>query len=150
MAATREAPILVRDAVESDHVLAGTLVSPATARGRISLAMLQEGRGRLWVAITEDQGAEQIVGLLLADTQPDAETGELVGYIQELLVHPAYRRRGVAMHLLDAAEQFYFAEMNLGAITLVTTPENEGALRLYRSRGYGMDQVRLRKRRMEG
>ena len=150
MAGAREAPIVVRDACAADHALAGTLVSPTTARGRTSLAMLNEGRGRLWVAVAGEQDTEQIVGLLLGDTQADAETGEPVGYIQELLVHPAYRRRGVAMHLLDAAERYFFEEQGFGAVTLVTTPENEGALRLYRSRGYGVDQVRLRKRRAEG
>ncbi len=149
MSATGAAPIVVRDAVEADHELAQSLIATATARGRTSLAMLREGRGRLWVAVTSDNGDERIVGLLLADTQVDAELGEPAGYIQELLVHPAYRRRGVAMHLLDAAERFYFREQGLGTVMLVTTPENEGAIRLYRSRGYGMDQVRLRKRAVE-
>jgi hypothetical protein len=37
----------------------------------------------------------------------------------------------------------------VSSVTLVTTAENEGALRLYRSRGYGVDQVRLSKRRPE-
>ncbi|HEY7983432.1 MAG TPA: N-acetyltransferase [Ktedonobacterales bacterium] len=149
MSATRETPIVVRDAVAADHELAQSLIAPTTARGRTSLAMLREGRGYLWVAVTTERGAERIVGLLLADTQPDADLGEPAGYIQELLVHPAYRRRGVAMHLLDAAERYYFSELGLGAVMLVTTPENEGAIRLYRSRGYGMDQVRLRKRAVE-
>ena len=149
MSATRETPIVVRDAVEADHQLAESLIAPATARGRTSLAMLREGRGHLWVAVTIDHGDERIVGLLLSDTQLDPELGEPAGYIQELLVHPAYRRRGVAMHLLDAAERYYFSELGLGTVMLVTTPENEGAIRLYRSRGYGMDQVRLRKRAVE-
>jgi ribosomal protein S18 acetylase RimI-like enzyme len=146
MNTAREAPIFVRDAGEADRVLASTLVTPATDRGRTSLAMLSAGRGRLWVAVARDLEGETIAGLLLADTHADAETGEPVGYIQELLVHPAFRRRGVAMHLLDAAEAYFFEEAQYGAVTLVTTPENEGALRLYRSRGYGVDQVRLRKR----
>ena len=149
MATARDVSIGVREGGEADRALASTLVSPTTARGRTSLAMLREGRGQLWVAAVQDDVAEQLVGLLLADTQVDAETGEPVGYIQELLVHPAYRRRGVAMHLLDAAEQYFFEAHGYGAVTLVTTPENEGALRLYRSRGYGVDQVRLRKRRSE-
>ena len=149
MATTRETPIVVRDAAAADHELAQSLIAPTTARGRTSLAMLREGRGRLWVAVTTDDGEERIVGLLLADTQVDGDSGEPAGYIQELLVHPAYRRRGVAMHLLDAAERHYFGELGLATVMLVTTPENEGAIRLYRSRGYAMDQVRLRKRAVE-
>lgn len=149
MAATREATISVREGDEADRARASELVAPTTARGRGSLAMLAERRGHLWVALAQEGTTEELVGLLLADTCADAETGQQVGYIQELLVHPVYRRRGVAMHLLDAAEHCFFVVLGLPAVSLVTAPENEGALRLYRSRGYGVDQVRLRKRRQD-
>lgn len=150
MSAVREQPITVRQATRADRALASTFVPPSTARGQLSLQMLREHHGQLWVAVAQDGGAEQLVGLLLADEQTDGETCEPVGYIQELLVHPAYRRRGVAMHLLDAAERHFLDARGFAAVTLVTTPENEAALRLYRSRGYSVDQVRLRKRRPEG
>jgi|SRR5579859_6162411 len=150
MTAVREQPITVRWATQDDRALASTFVTPTTARGRLSLEMLRERRGQLWVAVAQDDTDEQIVGLLLADEQSDGETCESVGYIQELLVHPAYRRRGVAMHLLDAAERHFLETRGFAAVTLVTAPENEAALRLYRSRGYSVDQVRLRKRRPEG
>jgi ribosomal protein S18 acetylase RimI-like enzyme len=149
MAAASEAPISVRDARDEDRQLAATLLTPDSPRGRTSLRMLSEGQGHLWIAVAREPEGERIVGVLLADTRPDAESGEQVGYIQELLVHPAYRRRGVAMHLLDAAEAGFFADPATAAATLITSPENEGALRLYRSRGYTVDQVRLRKRRPE-
>lgn len=149
MTSARETAIHVYEGGEDDRARAATLVQPASARGRTSLAMLREGRGRLWIAVERDGESEELVGLLLGDTQTDPETDQQVGYIQELLVHPAYRRRGVAMHLLDAAERHYFEECGYPAVTLVTTPDNEGAVRLYRSRGYGVDQVRLRKRRSE-
>jgi ribosomal protein S18 acetylase RimI-like enzyme len=149
MAAASDAPISVRDAYDADRQLAATLLTPDSPRGQTSLRMLAEGQGRLWIAVARELGGERIVGVLLADTRRDAEAGEQVGYIQELLVHPAYRRRGVAMHLLDAAEADFFADPQTTAATLVTSPENEGALRLYRSRGYSVDEVRLRKRRPE-
>jgi ribosomal protein S18 acetylase RimI-like enzyme len=83
------------------------------------------------------------VGLLLATVQVEPEGERLVGYIQELLVHPDYRRLGVANHLLDAAERHFLRELRLAAVTLVTSPENDAALRLYRGRGYTLSQVRL-------
>ncbi|HEY7782402.1 MAG TPA: N-acetyltransferase [Ktedonobacterales bacterium] len=175
MTTAREAPILVRPGAEAERARARVLVAPSTARGRTSLAMLHEGRGLFWVAVCHDADAdtvpgpagldasdaagpigddaadagcaERLVGILLADLQPDPETGEPVGYIQELLVHPAYRRRGVAMHLLDAAERHFLGDQRCAGMMLITTPENDAALRLYRSRGYGVDQVRLRKPR---
>ena len=152
MASARETSIRVYEGSAADRERAATLVQPASARGRTSLAMLREGRGQLWLAVEQGVGqeasaAEPLVGLLLGDTQTDPETDLPMGYIQELLVHPAYRRRGVAMHLLDAAERYYFDTRGYTTVALVTTPDNEGAVRLYRSRGYGVDQVRLRKRR---
>ena len=127
MTSARETIIRVYEGGKDDRARAATLVQPASARGRTSLAMLREGRGRMWVAVEQGDDSEELVGLLLGDTQTDPETGLLVGYIQELLVHPAYRRRGVAMHLLDAAERYYFEECGYHAVSLVTSPDNEGA-----------------------
>jgi ribosomal protein S18 acetylase RimI-like enzyme len=77
--------------------------------------------------------------------QPERE--ELVGYIHELLVHPASRRRGVAMHLLDAAEHYFLEEHAFANVELTTSPDNEAALQLYRSRGYTISSVRFSKQR---
>jgi len=149
MGTARETPITVRAASEADRATAMTLLSPGTPRGRISLALLRAGQGLLWVAVEgEGEGEEeQPVGLLLATVQVGAEGDELVGYIQELLVHPAYRRLGVAMHLLDAAERYFLDEHGFDSVALATSPDNDAALRLYRSRGYALSQVRLSKRR---
>ena len=153
MATAREGPIGVRRATEQDRTTAMSFILPNTPRGRASLVLLKTGQGLLWVAVErseelsgEDE-AERLVGLLLATVQIDSETEDPVGYIQELLVHPAYRRRGVAMHLLDAAERYFLDEQRFPLISLATSPDNDAALRLYRSRGYTVYQVRLSKRR---
>ena len=140
-----ERAITVRAATDTDRAAAATFISPATARGRASLALLRLGQGLLWVALEGEGDGEKLVGLLLAAAQIDAETERLVGYIQELLVHPAYRRLGAAMHLLDAAERFVLAEHGFAGVYLATSPDNEAALSLYRSRGYVVSQVRLTK-----
>jgi ribosomal protein S18 acetylase RimI-like enzyme len=149
--ATDQSAISVRHATETDRETARAFIPPTTLRGRASQVLLKTGQGLLWVAVeraAEVAGAgEQLVGLLLATVQIDAETEEPIGYIQELLVHPAYRRLGVAMHLLDAAERYFLDEQRFAVISLTTSPDNEAALRLYRSRGYTVNQVRLSKRR---
>lgn len=153
-----ERAIAVRAATDADRAAAVAFISPATPRGRASLALLRLGQGLLWVAVESGEGGgqersestqweEKLVGLLLATAQIDAETERLVGYIQELLVHPAYRRLGAAMHLLDAAERFFLAEHGFAEVYLATSPDNEAALSLYRSRGYVVSQVRLTKSR---
>jgi ribosomal protein S18 acetylase RimI-like enzyme len=144
-----ERTITVRAATNADREAAVAFISPSTSRGRASLALLRLGQGLLWVAVGHEGGAsdsgEKLVGLLLATAQIDAEAERLVGYIQELLVHPAYRRLGVAMHLLDAAERFFLVEHGFAEVYLATSPDNEAALNLYRSRGYVVSQVRLTK-----
>lgn len=149
MTASRELPLTIRPATAQDRATARAFITPNTARGRASLALLDLGQGLLWVAVDDAGGpGEQLVGLLLATAQISADREELIGYIQELLVHPAYRRRGVAMHLLDAAERYLLGERGFAELALVTNPENDAALLLYRSRGYAISQVRLSKRRI--
>ncbi|GEM_PF-957033 len=155
-----DAPIIVRRATEHDRVAALGLIAPSASRGRASLALLRAGQGMLWVAVEETDGQpkqtkasesaapqEKLVGLLLATAQIDPATEELVGYIHELLVHPAYRRRGVAMSLLDAAERTLLVEGEFSLVYVVTSFENDAAVRLYRSRGYSLSQARFVRRR---
>jgi ribosomal protein S18 acetylase RimI-like enzyme len=149
MGAPDDSAIGVRRATEADRETARTFIPPATPRGRASQVLLKAGQGLLWVAVEGAGAAEQLVGLLLATVQIDPETEEPIGYIQELLVHPAYRRLGVARHLLDAAERYFLVEQRFALISLATSPDNEAALRLYRSRGYTVYQVRLSKRRTD-
>jgi ribosomal protein S18 acetylase RimI-like enzyme len=147
MGSARETPIRVREASEADRAQAMTLLTPGTSRGQVSLAVLRAGQGLLWVAVAGAGEEEQLVGLLLALAQVAPEGDELVGYIQELLVHPDYRRLGVAMHLLDAAERYFLDEHHFASVALATSPDNDAALHLYRSRGYIIHQVHLSKRR---
>jgi ribosomal protein S18 acetylase RimI-like enzyme len=149
MATSSESTISVRAATDGDRISARDLISGSTPRGRASLVLLRAGQGLLWVAYQGQGDREKLVGLLLATVQIDSDSEEPVGYIQELLVHPAYRRLGVAMHLLDAAERFFLEEQRFSQIYLATSPDNEAALRLYRSRGYTAYQVRLAKRRLD-
>ena len=142
-----ERPISVRLATDADRVAARASIPSATGRGRASLALLKTGQGLLWVAVEGSGPQEMLVGLLLATAQVQPEHEELVGYIHELLVHPASRRRGVAMHLLDAAERFFLEEHEFAYVELTTSPDNEAALQLYRSRGYSISSVRFSKQR---
>ena len=164
MTTARETTITVRQATPADRALALAFIPPATPRGRASLVLLRAGQGLLWVAVEQPTPSpipptqtiqptrdpadpnERLVGLLLATVQIDAETEDPIGYIHELLVHPAYRRRGVAGRLLDAAERFFLDEQRFSQVSLATAPDNDAALRLYRSRGYTAYQVRLAKR----
>lgn len=155
MATPTEAKIAVRPASDADREAASAFITAGTARGRASLALLRLRQGLLWVAVEEgadgekNEKGEKLVGLLLATVQIEGDNAEPAGYIHELLVHPAYRRLGVAMHLLDAAERFFLEEQGFPQVYLVTSADNEAALRLYRSRGYQIESVRLTKPRSQ-
>lgn len=142
-----ETPITVRRAAADDRSAALELISPATGRGRASQTLLRAEQGILWVAVEHGEQGETLVGLLLATAQVDAEAEEVAGYIHELLVHPAFRRRGVAMELLDAAERYFLDECGFSTVLVTTSFDNDAAIRLYRSRGYSLSQARLAKRR---
>jgi ribosomal protein S18 acetylase RimI-like enzyme len=62
-----------------------------------------------------------------------ANTGEY--YITSLAVYPEFRRRGVAVRLLDHAEERARAA-GCGALSLAADPANEPAFRLYLKHGY--------------
>lgn len=147
MTAREETPIIVRRAAADDRIAALELISPATGRGRASQTLLRAEQGILWVAVEREERGETLVGLLLATAQVDAEAEEVVGYIHELLVHPAFRRRGVAMELLDAAERYFLDECAFNTVLVITSYDNDAAIGLYRSRGYTLSQARLAKRR---
>lgn len=142
-----DAPVVARRATDADREAALALISPSTARGRASLALLRAGQGILWVAVEQGAERETLVGLLLATAQLDADDEVVVGYIHELLVHPAYRRRGVAGELLDAAERYFLIDCGFGVVSVTTSFDNDAAIRIYRSRGYAISQARLTKRR---
>jgi ribosomal protein S18 acetylase RimI-like enzyme len=137
---------LVRPATAEDRAAALALISDAAPRGRASLALLRAHQGILWVAVEDAAQRESLVGLLLATAQINAEDEVVVGYIHELLVHPAYRRRGVAMELLDAAERYFLDECAFSEVSVTTSFDNDAAIRIYRSRGYALSQARLTKR----
>lgn len=150
MTTVPETPLIVRPALPDDRTAALDLISPSAGRGRASLALLRAGQGILWVAVTRaSDDRETLVGLLLATAQIDPEAELVVGYIHELLVHPAYRRRGVAMELLDAAERYFLVECGFSVVSVTTSFDNDAAIHLYRSRGYALSQAHLTKRRAD-
>ena len=147
MASEPETTITIRRGGAADRAAALELISPSTGRGRASQTLLRADHGIVWVAVESSANGESLVGLLLATAQVDAEAEEVAGYIHELLVHPAVRRRGVAMSLLEAAERHFLDDCHFNTVLVITSFDNDAAIQLYRSRGYSLSQARLAKRR---
>jgi ribosomal protein S18 acetylase RimI-like enzyme len=70
-------------------------------------------------------------------------------YIDALATDPAFRRRGAARELLDQADREARAH-GLGAVTLDTTIDNEGARALYADAGFDEVAYRAASRALPG
>lgn len=101
------------------------LEGPARAR-RVLWLLLRQARPRAWPAILRLHLAGEHDG-----PRPPARSL----YVDSLATDPAFRRRGVAMALLQRAERTARAA-GLSAVSLDTAETNEGGLALYRSAGF--------------
>jgi ribosomal protein S18 acetylase RimI-like enzyme len=71
-------------------------------------------------------------------------TGQVDAYVGELAVSPGPERRGIATHLMVAAEA-WAARRGLAFLTLETGAANQPARAFYAQRGYKAEDVRLTK-----
>jgi ribosomal-protein-alanine N-acetyltransferase len=78
---------------------------------------------------------ESIVGYMIAQKVLDNIE------IQQISVHPDYRRKGIAMSLLDQLIQIAQAE-SVERILLEVRASNHGAIRLYLKAGFQQDGIR--------
>jgi ribosomal protein S18 acetylase RimI-like enzyme len=106
------------------------------------LAFAYSQRHSLFVA---DEGAERLGFLLLIDGMPDEATLEPQSFVAYTAVEPRARRRGVAMALLEAAQE-HARKLGLPYMALMVTEENEAALRLYERAGFFTERRLLCKR----
>jgi ribosomal protein S18 acetylase RimI-like enzyme len=73
----------------------------------------------------------------------DGSPGSRTGYIRRVVVHPAYRRRGLARQLLEYVIAFARDREGLEAIDLHVWEENQAAIRLYESLGFQLQHREL-------
>ncbi len=85
--------------------------------------------------VAEDVDAESAVGYVGMHHILDE------GYITNVAVHPAYRRRGVATALLEQLEK-YAESHDMSRITLEVRASNDKAIALYKKMGYKKEGVR--------
>lgn len=100
------------------------------------------GAGRIFVS--EEEGA--VVGFVgvLARVVPEPDETQAYAYVSDLVVLPAYRRRGIGRALLERAEAYARGE-GARALRVGVLAKNEAAARLYRSLGFGDYTIQLNK-----
>ena len=100
------------------------------------------GAGRIFVS--EEEGA--VVGFVgvLARVVPEPDETQAYAYVSDLVVLPAYRRRGIGRALLERAEAYARGE-GARVLRVGVLAKNEAAARLYRSLGFGDYTIQLNK-----
>ena len=100
---------------------------------RTGLALLIEGQPRSCVAVAEEEG--NIAGMCTGQTVISTAMGGPSVWVEDVVVHPGYRRRGLGTKLLD-----YLAEWgaNRGArrLQLLIDDDNSAALEFYKSQNW--------------
>jgi ribosomal protein S18 acetylase RimI-like enzyme len=106
------------------------------------LQRCSEASGRIFVA--EVEGA--VVGFVgvLARIVPEPDESQAYAYVSDLIVVPAYRRRGIGRALLERAERFARGE-GAKALRVGVLAKNEPAGRLYRRLGFTDYTIQLNK-----
>ncbi|MBN1399800.1 MAG: GNAT family N-acetyltransferase [Anaerolineae bacterium] len=91
--------------------------------------LLDHWKRRECFLVAEDAGS--VAGFL--DVTVDHDSWE--AWVQHLIVHPPYRRQGVAMMLLEGAEQWTRGS-RLRSLTAALQPKNDPAIQLFAKRNY--------------
>src|SRR5437867_4496656 len=67
---------------------------------------------------------------------PAREAALMVGYVKRVVVHPCFRKRGIAKQLMLHIINFARNEYKLDALDLHVWEDNHSAIRLYESLGF--------------
>jgi GNAT superfamily N-acetyltransferase len=138
----------VRTARESDVARCSELLAvlfsqeeeftPDTAAQSRGLRMIMQnpGLGRIFVA--EVDGTVQGMVLLLFTVS--TFLGRKVALLEDMVVAPAWRAKGVGSGLIEHAVEFARTE-GFGRITLLTDGGNGSAQRFYRSKGFSRSEM---------
>jgi ribosomal protein S18 acetylase RimI-like enzyme len=86
-----------------------------------------------WILLARCDG--EPAGFVHACRVPKADARAGYLYVDEVFVHPAHRRKGVATAMLDYVARLA-EELGLAGVRLLVRPESKAARALYRKAGY--------------
>ena len=95
---------------------------------------MDEGRRQVWIAETEGYLVSTITLEWISDDRQLAD-GRTAAHISNLVVHPSYRKRGIARGLLGAVERAAY-QRGCSVITIGVDDGNDYARRIYQRMGY--------------
>lgn len=97
----------------------------------LSLILADERVGRIFVIAD----AERIHGMVSLLFIPSTALGACVALLEDMVIHPDSRGKGLGTQLLEAALSFA-EQADIGRITLLTDHENDSAQHFYERHGF--------------
>ncbi len=107
-----------------------------TQRKALSMIIGDPGVGRIFVA--EVNGV--VEGMVMLLFTVSTFLGKKVALLEDMVVAPEWRGKGLGSLLIDYAMEFATLE-GLGRITLLTDGDNEAAKRFYRAKGFNRSEM---------
>jgi PhnO protein len=147
---TSETEIVCREAAADDLDAVASLLGHLGYAMRpdemkdIYLLLLSDPQSRILLALNESQA----VGLIHLCTHPALRLNGYHVWIEELVVHPEFRSRGIGKELLDAAARY--AQMRNAVLIEVQTSNKRESLRrgFYAKNGFVQAQSTLYRRQL--
>jgi GNAT superfamily N-acetyltransferase len=112
----------------------------ATRRSVAQRSLVEQGRGVWWGAFVDG---------VLASSLGVFGAGAGLARYQDVETHPAYRRRGLATALVQAAGRHALAELGARRLVIVADPDDD-AVRVYRRAGFRDGETQLQASRYPG
>ncbi len=110
----------------------------ADAQSRALGALLDDSAGALLLVARDDDGA--VVGMVSLLFSVSTALGAPAAVLEDLVVDPAHRGRGVGGSLLDAALAAAI-DRDCARVTLLTDADNTGGQALYAGRGFARSSM---------
>jgi ribosomal protein S18 acetylase RimI-like enzyme len=116
---------------------------PDKQRRALRMILAEPSRARLYVA----RAGSQVVGMAALHFTVSTAEGGMAAWLEDCVVHPDYRRRGIGKALL---EHVLAQARSAGAtrVTLLTDGDNARAQSLYRRLGFAASSMRAMRRRI--
>ena len=97
------------------------------------------------VLVATDPGSGIIAGMLTVQTVISTATGELSGWVEDVVVHPRFQGQGLGTELLARAEA-WASNAGVNRLQLLADRNNGRALEFYSSRGWTASNMVHRKK----